>query len=655
MSNSIFIPVFIETHNDKTTFMKIYFLLFFLIFTFTVTAQKKVSPSGFYTNPVIEESLPDPTIIRAEDGYFYLYATEDTRNTPIYKSPNLVDWEFVGTAFTKATRPDFEPKGGIWAPDIEYIDGKYVLYYALSRWGGEWTCGIGRAVSDRPEGPFTDRGKLFRSNEIQVQNSIDPFFIREDGKNYLFWGSFRGIYYIQLTDDGLDIAEGAAPTQIAGTAYEAVYIHKKGKYYYLFASVGSCCNGEQSTYTTVVGRSESLFGPYVNKAGNRMLDNQHEIVIHKNDKFLGTGHNAEIVTDDKGQDWMLYHAFIKGKTAEGRVLLMDQIKWKNGWPYVETTSPATGEVKAPVFKNKKQKISRQAENLRPVHLGDPFILLHEGKYYAYGTHAANGIEVWLSDDLKEWEKPSGLLDGLALNKKDVWADRWFWAPEVYYVKGRFYMYYSADEHICVATSDSPLGPFTQEVRKPMLEGEKAIDNSLFIDDDDKAYLFFDRFNDGLNIWVAELTDDLLNIKPETLHKCIAVSQKWEKVWPRVNEGSFITKHNGTYYMTYSANSYESPAYGIGYATTRDIMGEWTKYDQNPIYQYTKGLAGIGHSAMFRDKDGQLRIVFHAHNNKKSIHPRIMYISTVHFQNKDGQEIMTISPDYFMPQEKTNKR
>ena len=64
-----------------------------------------------------------------------------------------------------------------------------------------------------------------------------------------------------------------------------------------------------------------------------------------------------------------------------------------------------------------------------------------------------GIEVYTSDDLKTWK-----YKGMALQKKDVWADRWFWAPEVYEVNGKFYMYYSADEHICVATADSPAGP-----------------------------------------------------------------------------------------------------------------------------------------------------------------------------------------------------
>ena len=292
-----------------------------------------------YNNPVINKSLPDPTVIDANNGYFYLYATEDIRNTPIYRSNDLVNWEFVGTAFTNETRPTFEPKGGLWAPDINYINGQYVLYYSMSVWGGEWTCGIGVATSDRPEGPFNDHGKLFRSNEIGVQNSIDQFYIEEDGNKYLFWGSFSGIYAIELSDNGLSVKPNSEKKQIAGKAYEATYIHKRNGFYYMFASIGSCCEGLNSTYTTVVGRSRNLFGPYLNKEGKSMLQNNHEIVIHKNDKFVGTGHNSEIVKDKKGQDWILYHA-VSVDNPKGRVLMLDQVLWRNDWPYIEKNSPS---------------------------------------------------------------------------------------------------------------------------------------------------------------------------------------------------------------------------------------------------------------------------------------------------------------------------
>lgn len=276
----------------------------------------------------------------------------------------------------------------------------------------------------------------------------------------------------------------------------------------------------------------------------------------------------------------------------------------------------------------------------------PFLLLHGDTYFAYGTYAGDGIAVYVSQDLLRWEAVPGRR--LALDKTDSWGNRWFWAPEVYHMDGRFYMYYSADEHICVATSDSPLGPFKQEVQQPMIPGEKCIDNSLFIEDDGQPYLLYDRFNGGLNIWVAELKDNLTEITPETAVKCINVSQAWEEVWPRVNEGPFVWKHDGKYYMTYSANSYESPSYGIGFATAEQITGPWTKYEGNPILQKPGNLVGVGHRAMFWDKAGKLRVVFHAHHSETEIHPRIMHISTVDFVEKDGKTIMQIDADYVTP-------
>jgi arabinan endo-1,5-alpha-L-arabinosidase len=204
------------------------------------------------------------------------------------------------------------------------------------------------ASADKPEGPYTDHGMLFRSNGIGVQNCIDPCFIHEKNKNFLFFGSFHGIYFVELSNDGLSVLPGETPLQVAGNAYEGTYIHKRGNYYYMFASIGTCCEGTRSTYTTVVARSENLFGPYVDKQGNRMMDNNHEVLIHKNTMFVGTGHNSEIVTDKKGNDWIFYHAFEANNAKKGRVLMMDRIIWEDGWPKVEGSVPALQAI-APSF------------------------------------------------------------------------------------------------------------------------------------------------------------------------------------------------------------------------------------------------------------------------------------------------------------------
>lgn len=301
-----------------------------------------------FHNPIIQNSLPDPTVVKAEDGYYYLYATENIRNVPIYRSRNLIDWKYVGTAFTDESRPTWNPKGGIWAPDINYVDGKYVLYYSKSEWGGEWTCGVGVASATSPEGPFTDHGALLISENIGVRNSIDPFYIEENGKKYVFWGSFHGIYGIELTADGLAIKAGSKPVQIAADQMEATYIHKRGKYYYLFGSAGTCCEGANSTYRVIYGRSESLFGPYVTKDGKRMLDGAFDVLIHGNGNVAGPGHNAEFITDDAGQDWIIYHGFDMKDPDAGRLVYMDRVEWLSDWPQVAGNMPSV-ESKKPVM------------------------------------------------------------------------------------------------------------------------------------------------------------------------------------------------------------------------------------------------------------------------------------------------------------------
>lgn len=288
-----------------------------------------------------------------------------------------------------------------------------------------------------------------------------------------------------------------------------------------------------------------------------------------------------------------------------------------------------------------------------VPLADPFILLYENRYYAYGTNSPDGIAVFVSDDLQTWQRGEGRAQGgLALHKGDSYGEKWFWAPEVYQVGERFHMYYTAEEHVCVAVAEHPLGPFRQVEKKPLIEGEKTIDNTLFIDDDGKAYMFFDRFNDGLNVWSVELTDDLLHVVPESWRFCIRQSQAWETKCGRVNEGSFVIRHAGRYYMTYSGNGYTSQDYGIGCAVAETVGGLWRKRAENPLLQRCGSLVGVGHSAMFRDREGRLRIVFHAHRSTQQIHPRCMYIGTVTFTDDDVPR-MVISQDYLTPVLKQN--
>lgn len=310
-----------------------------------------------YTNPIIsDKSVPDPSVIRAKDGYFYLYATQTkTYWMPVYRSKDLVNWEYQGTAFNKATEPDLPGGGAFWAPEIRFLNGKYVLYYSWAKMNGADISYTAVAVGDTPMGPFPDSKELIGNKEFG-SNCIDQFYYEEDGKKYMFFGSFKGIYVTELEDDGLTVKLGndGKPTlkkQVCGNAFEGTNIYKKGKYYYLFASIGSCCNGVNASYQVVVGRSENLLGPYVDKDGKDMLKNNWELVLEGDgQKWIGPGHNSIIVQDDEGTDWMIYHSYMKKDGGVGgRLGMLDRVLWTDdGWPYIKNKIPSNSDL-IPVF------------------------------------------------------------------------------------------------------------------------------------------------------------------------------------------------------------------------------------------------------------------------------------------------------------------
>ena len=278
----------------------------------------------------------------------------------------------------------------------------------------------------------------------------------------------------------------------------------------------------------------------------------------------------------------------------------------------------------------------------PVFLADPYILEHEGKFYAYGTDASDGITVLVSEDLRHWSGPCGASkDGLALHKDDSWGDHFFWAPEVYCIGGRFVMTYSVQEHIAVAFSDSPCGPFRQAgPMLPYLPGQQGIDSHIFIDGDGSAWMYWVRWDlgNGNEIHVAPLDADLSQLDTARQATCIVTRPgTWEAVpdGSRVAEGPFMLKHDGLYYLSFSCNDYRSQDYAVGYATAPSPTGPWTRYEGNPILHRHGGYAGTGHHSFLRTSGGKMYIVYHAHLSGDHIHPRRMLLSPCRFVPSDG--------------------
>ncbi|MBC7758655.1 MAG: family 43 glycosylhydrolase [Phormidesmis sp. FL-bin-119] len=272
-------------------------------------------------------------------------------------------------------------------------------------------------------------------------------------------------------------------------------------------------------------------------------------------------------------------------------------------------------------------------------LADPTVFTDKKMYYLYGTGSNNGFPVFRSSDLKTWEGPVGKRNGHALLKGDSYGTKGFWAPQVFRYHRKYYMAYTADEHIAIAESESPLGPFIQKEFK-IIEGPgKQIDPFIFMDNG-KIYLYHVRLMNGNRIFVVQLKDDLSDIVAGTAVECISATQPWENTananWP-VAEGPTVMKHNKLYYLFYSANDFRNINYAMGYATSVSPLGPWKKYENNPIISRNNlNINGPGHGDFFKGMDGDLRYVFHTHFSSSRISPRATVLVKSEFVKIKGE-------------------
>ena len=306
------------------------------------------SPAGAVPSPYT--FVHDPSMAR-QDGTYYLFSTGDPAgvigngNIQIRTSRNLRSWTYAGTVF--ADKPSWITAAlgsipNLWAPDISFFGGLWHLYYAGSSFGSNNSViGLATTPTLDPRSPkyhWTDDGQVFRTSSSDDFNAIDPSLVSTaDGNKWLVLGSFwSGIKLIELDPaTGRRIAPDSPMYSLAHwDSIEAPYIYKHDAHYYLFASLGMCCRGIDTTYHTRVGRADAVTGPYLDKDGNDMLLGGGTLVTGRSGPFIGPGHAGIVYYN--GQSWFSCH-FYDGTARGISKLSIRPLTWtKDGWPELGT-------------------------------------------------------------------------------------------------------------------------------------------------------------------------------------------------------------------------------------------------------------------------------------------------------------------------------
>jgi beta-xylosidase len=224
---------------------------------------------------------------------------------------------------------------------------------------------------------------------------------------------------------------------------------------------------------------------------------------------------------------------------------------------------------------------------------DPHLAAFGNTYYLYPTTdglagwGATSFSAWSSKDLKTWKNEGVILD---LPRDLTWAAKNAWAPAIATKNGKYYFYYSAAQCVGVAVADRPTGPFKDPLGRPLVaKGQfkgQAIDPMVLVDDDGAAYLYWGQGQ----CHVVKLNADMTSYDPAAVV---------EFKPPGYNEGSFVFKRQGKYYLMWSEYDTRDPRYSVAYATASSPLGPWVKAAQNPVLKGRGVVQGAGHHSVLQ--------------------------------------------------------
>ena len=286
--------------------------------------------------------IHDPSTIIKAGNVYYVFGTGHGIFTK--SSPDLIHWTegphvfSTPPAWTTRFVPEF--KDTFWAPDVIWVNGQYLLYYAVSTWGKQVSA-IGLATSPELDPMtknfhWTDAGMVIASTNNSPYNTIDPsVMLDRDNRLWLAFGSYwQGIFLTELDPQtGLRNPTNSAIYHLAwNNSIEASCITRHDDFYYLFVNWGQCCEGTNSTYEVRMGRAKTITGPYLDRDGKDLAQGGGSVFLQSHGRFIGPGHIGIVIDGQpNGVTTFSYHYYDADTHGRSR-LAVAKIDWTSGWP-----------------------------------------------------------------------------------------------------------------------------------------------------------------------------------------------------------------------------------------------------------------------------------------------------------------------------------
>lgn len=309
------------------------------------------APARASSEPTGDIRAHDPSIIKA-GGVYYVFSTGDEGglnegSLQIRSSKDMRVWDFSSTVFE--TLPKWITKEigkvpNLWAPDVSYANGRYLVYYAASHFGtNESVIGLATNRTLDPKSPkyrWVDEGLVIRSRGgIDNWNAIDPNRVVDaQGQAWLAFGSYWDGIKMRRLDPKTGKLSSRDTTLYSlasrgGGAIEAPSIVHHGGYYHLFVSFDMCCRGADSTYKIMMGRSKKITGPYLDRDGVPMMKGGSSLLLEGHDRVRGPG--GQTVYNDGGTFRMVHHYYDADVSGEIKFDIRTLSWTGDGWPRLQ--------------------------------------------------------------------------------------------------------------------------------------------------------------------------------------------------------------------------------------------------------------------------------------------------------------------------------